>query len=44
MSTYTGMTAENMNGSIPNRYFYGLRRTDHGELFIGQADQMKIDD
>lgn len=44
MSTYTGMTAENMNGSIPNRYFYGLRRTDQGELFIGKADQMKIDD
>ena len=44
MSNYTGTKPEYMTSSVPNRYFYGLRRTDQGELFIGKSDQMKTDD
>jgi len=40
MAEYTGTKPEHMIGNFPNRYFYGLRRTDQGELFIGKADQM----
>jgi len=40
MAEYTGTKPEYMIGGLPNRYFYGLRRTDNGELFVGKADQM----
>lgn len=40
MSNYAGTTPDHLNGAIPDRYFYGLRRTDEGELFIGKMDQM----
>ena len=40
MSNYAGTTPDHLNGAIPDRYFYGLRRTDDGELFIGKMDQM----
>ena len=43
-ANYTGMSPDNMMGAVPDRFFYGLRRTDDGELFIGKADQMKITD
>ena len=44
MSNYTGMSPEKMMGSVPNRFFYGLRRTDNGELFLSKADQLKTSD
>lgn len=44
MSNYTGTTPDHINGAIPDRYFYGLRRTDNGELFIGKMDQMSTVD
>jgi hypothetical protein len=40
MSNYSGTTPDHINGAIPDRYFYGLRRTDEGELFVGKMDQM----
>ena len=44
MSNYTGTTPDHLNEAIPDRYFYGLRRTDNGELFIGKMDQMSTTD
>ena len=44
MSSYTGMTPDHINGAVQDRFFYGLRRTDAGELFIGKADQLKTTD
>ena len=44
MSNYAGSTPDHLNGAIPDRYFYGLRRTDEGELFIGKMDQMSTTD
>jgi len=44
MSSYTGMTPDHINGAVQDRFFYGLRRTDAGELFIGKADQLKATD
>ena len=38
MSNYTGTTPDHINGAIPDRYFYGLRRTDNGELFVSKID------
>tara|TARA_B100000780_G_scaffold75612_1_gene50913 strand:+ start:8117 stop:8488 length:372 start_codon:yes stop_codon:yes gene_type:complete len=44
MSSYTGFTPEGMQQQVQDRFFYGMRRTDDGELFIGKADQMKNTD
>ena len=44
MSSYTGTTPDHINGAIPDRFFYGLRRTDNGELFVGKMDQMSTTD
>ena len=44
MSSYTGFTPDHMHGAVQDRFFYGLRRTDDGELFIGKADQLKTTD
>ena len=44
MSNYTGTTPDHINGSIPDRFFYGLRRTDAGELFVAKMDQMSTTD
>ena len=44
MTSYTGFGPGEMTGAIQDRFFYGLRRTDEGELFIGKADQMKNTD
>ena len=44
MSNYTGMSPDTMMGAVPNRFFYGLRRTDNGELFVGKMDQMSTTD
>ena len=42
--TYSGQKADQIYGALQNRFFYGLRRTDDGELFIGKADQSKTND
>jgi hypothetical protein len=35
-----GQNADQILSAVRNRYFYGLRRTDSGELFLGKMDQM----
>ena len=44
MSNYTGMSPETMMGAVPNRFFYGLRRTDEGDLYLVKSDQLKATD
>lgn len=39
MTYYIGQTPELVLGSTP-RYFYALRRTDEGELYIAKVDQL----
>lgn len=41
---YIGNSAENYYNSIDPRYFYGLRRTADGELYLGKIDQAKKTD
>ena len=43
MSNYIGYTPEQIFAALPNRYFYGLRRTDEGELFVSKVDLSKKD-
>jgi len=43
-ANYTGFTPDHIYGSVQDRFFYGLRRTDNGELFIAKADQLKSTD
>ena len=33
-----------LKAGVKDRYFYGLRRTDEGELYIGKVDQMLTGD
>ena len=35
-----GQNPDQILTAVRNRYFYGLRRTDTGELFLGKLDQM----
>jgi|TARA_B110000908_G_scaffold160837_1_gene204456 hypothetical protein len=44
MSSYTGTSVEEMMATVKDRFFYGLRRTANGELFIGKVDQMSKTD
>lgn len=44
MSNYIGFTPDQIFSSITNRFFYGLRRTDDGELFLGKIDALKKTD
>lgn len=44
MANYIGFTPEQIYGAVTNRFFYGLRRTDQGELFLGKLDQLKTND
>ena len=44
MPNYAGTTPDHMQNALEDRFFYGLRRTDEGELFIGKLDQMKATD
>ena len=37
---YIGQTVANTIKSHKDRYFYGLRRTDAGELYLGKVDLM----
>ena len=43
-ANYTGFTPDHINGAVQDRFFYGLRRTDNGELFLSKADQLKTTD
>jgi len=40
---YFGNNQENVVGGLDGRFFYGLRRTDDGELFFTKVDQMDPD-
>lgn len=44
MSNYVGLTPEILLESLSARFFYGLRRSDEGELFLGKNDQFKNDE
>jgi len=39
-SNYVGQTPDHIYSATQDRYFYGLRRTDDGELFVGKTDQL----
>ena len=43
-ANYTGFTPDHIMGSVEDRFFYGLRRTDDGELFFSKVDQLKTTD
>jgi hypothetical protein len=43
MSNYIGSNPDQIYGAVENRFFYGLRRTDNGEIFVAKADQTKKD-
>ena len=40
MSNYIGQNPDQIVAAVTNRFFYGLRRTENGELFLGKLDQM----
>ena len=45
MSNTVGQdTSVYLQNGIKDRYFYGLRRTDEGTLFIGKVDQLAAND
>jgi len=44
MSNYVGRNAQEIFDDISYRYFYSLRRTDKGELFLNKIDQTKKND
>lgn len=44
MSNYIGFTPDQFYSTTTKRFFYGLRRTDEGELFAGKVDQLKKTD
>lgn len=37
---YIGQQPDSIRNEVKNRYFYGLRRTHDGELFLGKVDSM----
>jgi hypothetical protein len=43
-ANYTGFTPDHIYNAVQDRFFYGLRRTDNGELFLAKADQLKTTD
>lgn len=43
MTYYIGQQPEDILGDTP-RYFYGLRRTDNGEIYLVKVDQLDIND
>tara|TARA_B100000683_G_scaffold267305_1_gene300760 strand:- start:1081 stop:1440 length:360 start_codon:yes stop_codon:yes gene_type:complete len=42
--TFLGQSITDMVNQTDQRYFYGLRRTDDGELFIAKVDQLSAND
>lgn len=43
-SNYIGYSPDQILAGVENRYFYGIRRTDQGELFLAKVDQVKTND
>jgi hypothetical protein len=43
-ANYTGFSPDSILNAMQNRFFYGLRRTSEGELFVGKLDQLKNED
>jgi len=43
MTYYIGQTPDQVLGDTP-RYFYGLRRSDNGDLYLGKVDQILSQD
>ena len=41
---FLGQSIQNMVDQTDSRFFYGLRRTDEGELFIAKVDQLRSHD
>ena len=41
MSNFLGQSVSELVGQTDARYFYGLRRTDQGELYLAKIDQLK---
>ena len=41
---YIGASQEQYYAQSDKRFFYGLRRTDNGELFLAKVDQLGQDD
>ena len=41
---YIGASQEQYFMQNGKRFFYGLRRTDNGELFLSKVDQLNQDD
>lgn len=44
MTNYVGEQQNNLIDALTGRFFYGLRRTDNGELFVGKMDQLNPSD
>lgn len=44
MSNFLGQSISELVAQTDARYFYGLRRTDDGELYLQKADQLKAGD
>lgn len=44
MTYYVGSNPQDILGGVSHRYWYGLRRTDNGELFLGKVDQVRNDE
>lgn len=44
MGNYVGASQEQYFMQNGKRFFYGLRRTDNGELFLSKVDQLGQDD
>tara|TARA_B100000683_G_C12507306_1_gene559536 strand:+ start:4086 stop:4445 length:360 start_codon:yes stop_codon:yes gene_type:complete len=42
--TFMGQSITDMVNQTDARYFYGLRRTDDGELFLAKTDMLKAND
>lgn len=41
---YVGSSSQDLLDAVTYRYFYGLRRTDDGELFLNKVDQLSKND
>ena len=41
MSNFLGQSVSEIVGQTDSRYFYGLRRTDNGEVYLVKIDQLK---
>lgn len=43
MTYYIGLSPTDILNSYTKRYFYGIRRTDAGDLFLGKYDQLSTE-